>query len=157
MFPDAKKHRALLIGGGALADELRPVLNNFGYFVEHDATRLDGVRKFRDRRHSLVVVDSDVVTGNPERFFRFFQVAGGAIVLVASGKEHRPDASSRYLLWGAHDVIQLPLRPDALSFILGRTSAYHRRVLRMAFYRHVLYFGAAITPLWALLLYFFLT
>jgi hypothetical protein len=57
-------------------------------------------------------------------------------------------------LWGAHDVIHLPLRPDALSFILGRTSAYHRRVLRAAFLRNALYFGLAMSPLWALLLYF---
>ncbi|HEX2612110.1 MAG TPA: hypothetical protein VHO02_00760 [Fibrobacteria bacterium] len=156
MPPDARKNRALLIGGGALADELRPVLNNFGYLVEHDATRLEGARRYRARRHSLVVIDAGALRGAPERLFRFFRISGGdAIVLVASGRDRRADAP-RYLMWGAHDVIHTPLRPDALSFVLGLTSAYHRRVLRMAFYRHVLYFSAAIVPLWVMVLYFFL-
>jgi DNA-binding response OmpR family regulator len=156
MFPDAKKHRALLIGGGGLADELQAVLESFGYFVEHCQTRGEGVRKFRERRQALVVVDAGVMQGAPERFFRFFGMSGGgAIVLVASGKERRAD-TARYLLWGAHDVILLPLRPDALRFILGRTSAYHRRVLRGAFYRNALYFGVAVLPFWGILLYFVL-
>jgi DNA-binding response OmpR family regulator len=156
MFPDARKHRALLIGGGALADELRPLLNNFGYFVEHDITRLEGARRYRARRHSLVVVDADALRGAPDRFFRFFRTSGGgAIVLIASGWDRRAEAS-RYLRWGAHDVIHLPLRPDALSFILGRASAYHRRVLRAAFLRNAMYFGLAMSPLWALFLYFVL-
>jgi DNA-binding response OmpR family regulator len=153
MFPDARKHRALLIGGGGLSGELRAVLNGFGYFVEHCLERGEGIRKFRERRHSLIVVDADALRGQPERFFRFFSIArGGSIVLVASAKERRGDVA-RYLLWGAHDVILLPLKPDALSFILGRASAYHRRVLRAAFYRNALIFGLAVAPLWAVLLY----
>ena len=156
MFPDARKHRALLIGGGSLTDELKTVLNGFGYFVEHCLDRGEGTRRFRERRHSLVIVDADALHGQPERFFRFFAIArSGSIVLVASGKERRIDAA-RYLLWGAHDVIQLPLRADALSFILGRASAYHRRVMRAAFYRNALYFGLIMAPLWAVLIYVFL-
>lgn len=153
MFPDARKHRALLIGGGGLSGELRTVLIGFGYFVDHCSDRGEGVRKFRERRHSLIIVDADAVRGQPERFFRFFSIArGGSIVLVASSRERRGDAA-RYLLWGAHDVILLPLKPDALSFILGRASAYHRRVLRAAFYRNAMYFGLVLSPLWGVLLY----
>lgn len=156
MFPDPRKHRALLIGVGPFVGELQGVLGNFGYFVEHCFTRGEAVRRFREQRHSLVVVDAEAVRGLPERFFRFFgSASGGCIVLVASGRERRAD-TARYLLWGAHDVIQLPLRPDALSFTLGRTSAYHRSVLRAAFLRNALYFGIVVLPPWALLLYFVL-
>ncbi len=156
MSAEARKHQALLIGGVALAEQLRAILNSFGYFVEHCPSRPEGVRSFRRHRQSLVIVDAELIGGYPERFFRFFRLARGeAIVLVAS-RPGAADESSRYLLWGAHDVISVPLRPDALSFILGRASTYHRRVLRAAFYRNALYFGAAVIPLWGILLYFVL-
>jgi DNA-binding response OmpR family regulator len=154
MPADVRKHRALLIGGGAHSDQLQTILNSFGYFVEHSPTRREGIRSFRKHRQSLVIVDAESIGGYPERFFRYFRLARSeALVLVASGRNADIE-SSRYLMWGAHDVIPLPLRPDALSFILGRASAYHRRVLRAAFYRNALYFGAAMVPLWGILLYF---
>ncbi len=154
MSAEARKHQALLIGGGALADQLRAILNNFGYFVEHCPTRLEGIRSFRKHRQLLVIVDAESIGGVPARLFRFFRLARSeSIVLVASSR-NADIQSSRYLLWGAHDVIPLPLRPDALSFTLGRASIHHRRVQRSAFYRNALYFGAVVIPLWGILLYF---
>lgn len=134
-------------------EELRATLNGYGYFVEHCRTRLEGTRKFREHRQSLVIVDVDAVSGYPERLFRFFRlVRENAIVLVAAKGEQRTEAT-RYLLWGAHDVLQLPLRREALNFTLSRTSAYHRDMVRSMYLRNVLYFGLAMLPLWAVLLF----
>ena len=149
---DHKRNRALLIGRRVLDDELRSVLNGYGYVVEHSRTRLDGIRKFRAQRQSLVIVDIEAVNGFPERLFRFFRlVRENAIVLVASGPQQ--SEASRYLLWGAHDILQLPLKRDALNFTLSRTSAYHRALVRATFYRNAAWFGAAMLPLWVTLLF----
>jgi hypothetical protein len=150
--PDHKRNRALLIGRRVLDDELRAVLNGYGYIVEHSRTRLDGIKKFRAQRQSLVIIDIEAVNGFPERLFRFFRlVRENAIVLVASGPAQ--SEASRYLLWGAHDVLQLPLKRDALNFTLSRTSAYHRALVRATFLRHAAWFGAAMVPLWVTLLF----
>jgi DNA-binding response OmpR family regulator len=148
---DPKRNRALLIGRRVLDDELRMVLKGYGYMVEHSRTRDEGIRNFRSKRQALVIIDIEAVNGFPERFFRFFRmVRSNAIVLVASG----PNQSevSRFLLWGAHDVLQLPLKRDALNFTLSRTSAYHRALVRATFYRNAAWFAAAMLPLWLALL-----
>ena len=154
---DTQKHyRALIVGRKSLDEELSSILSGYGYFVEHCRTRLEGVRKFRSHKQSLVILDIEAVQGLPERLFRFFRlVRENSIVLVAADGRRQTQAS-RYLLWGAHDVLHLPLDRDALNFTLSRTSAYHRSLVRSTFLKNVLYFGAAMLPLWVILLYYVL-
>jgi DNA-binding response OmpR family regulator len=151
-----KNYRALIVGRKSLDEELSGILSGYGYFVEHCRTRLEGVRKFRSHKQSLVILDIEAVQGLPERLFRFFRlVRENSIVLVAT-ESRRQHQASRYLLWGAHDVLHLPLDRDALNFTLSRTSAYHRSLVRSTFLKNVLYFGVAVAPLWAILLYYVL-
>ena len=154
MSATAKKYRALIVGRKSLDEELSGILSGYGYFVEHCRTRLEGVRKFRSQKQSLVILDIEAIHGLPERLFRVFRlVRENSIVLVATDGRRQPQAS-RYLLWGAHDVLQLPLDRDALNFTLTRTSAYHRSLVRSTFLKNCLYFGLAMLPLWVMLLYF---
>jgi len=157
MAAPQKNYRALIIGRQSLDEELNGILSGYGYFVEHCRTRLEGVRKFRSHKQALVILDIDAVQGGlPERLFRFFRlVRENSIVLVAS-ESRRQAQASRYLLWGAHDVLDLPLDRDALNFTLSRTSAYHRSLVRSTFFKNLLYFGATMIPLWAILLYYVL-
>jgi DNA-binding NtrC family response regulator len=152
-MPVQKNYRALIIGRKSLDEELNSILSGYGYFVEHCRTRLEGTRKFRAHKQSLVILDIEAIQGFPERLFRFFRlVRENSIVLVAADARSEPRAS-RYLIWGAHDVLNLPLRRDALNFTLSRTSAYHRSLVRSTFVKNTLYFGLAMLPLWAVLLY----
>lgn len=148
-----KKIRALLIGRRVLDEDLRAILGGYGYLVEHCRTRLEGIKAFRRNRQALVIVDVDAVNGFPARFFRFFQmVREHAIVLVAADKAQEGQAA-RFMLWGAHDVVRLPLQHNDLNFTLSRTSVYHRELVRSSFYRNLFYFGVAMVPLWVLALY----
>lgn len=147
-----KRHRALLIGQRVLDDELQGALNGYGYLVEHCHTRKEGIRRFRASRHALVIMDVEAVQGFPERVFRFFRlVRENAIVLVACTPQQ--SEASRFLLWGAHDILQFPLKHEALNFTLSRTSAYHRALVKSTFYRYAAWFGLAILPLWVLVVY----
>jgi CheY-like chemotaxis protein len=148
-----RNHRALIIGRSSLHEELSEILGGYGYFVEHCRTRLEGISRFRSHKQFLVILDSEAIQGFPERLFRFFRlVRENSIVLVAVDSRAQQQAS-RYLVLGAHDVLSLPLRRDALNFTLSRASVYHRAMVRSTFYKNLLYFGVAIVPLWAVLLY----
>jgi DNA-binding response OmpR family regulator len=148
-----KKYRALIIGRKSLDEELSGILSGYGYFVDHSRNRLEGIRKFRSHKQALVILDIEAIQGFPERLFRFFRlVRENSILLVAADGKHQGRAS-RFLIWGADDVLTLPLNRDAINFTLGRTSAYHRSLVRSTFYKNLLYFGLALLPLWALFLY----
>ncbi len=149
---DQKKGRALLIGHRVADPGLQEALSGYGYRVELYATRQEGIRAFRGQKQALVIVDAEAISGFPERFFRFFQmVRDNAIVLVASKPQN--SEASRYLLWGAHDILPLPVRRDALNFTLNRASAYHRTLVRATFHRYLAWFGLAMLPLWGSVVY----
>jgi DNA-binding NtrC family response regulator len=154
MAAEAKKSRALLIGRRVLDEDLRTILSGYGYMVEHCRTRLEGVRKFREHNQALVIIDVEAIGGFPERLFRFFRrLREHSIVLVAVDKLQEQQAA-HLLLWGAHDVLRLPLYHNELNFTLSRTSVYHRDLVRGSFLRNIFYFCIAMAPLWVLVLYF---
>ena len=156
MFESPKNYRALIVGRKSLHEELSPILGGYGYFVEHCRTRLEGAYKFRSHKQSLVILDVEAIHGFPERLFRFFRLVRENSIVIVAADSRKHTQASRYLLWGAHDVLNLPLDRDALNFTLSRTSAYHRSLVRSTFLKNVLYFGAAMLPLWAILAYFWL-
>lgn len=146
-----KRHRALIVGQRDLDRDLRLVLNGYGYVVEHCDTRLQGFRLFRAGRHPLVILDVEILAGLPERTFRFFRmIRENTIVLVACERES-DTLAARCLMWGAHDVLRLPLRREALNMILTRTSTFHRELVRDTFRRQFLYFTLSMLPLWGIL------
>ena len=152
--PIPRSH-ALLVGREEVGTELRGILKGYGYIVEQCRSTLEATRLYRQKKQALVIVDADALRGFPERLFRFFRLVNPqAVVLVASASGQ--SGASRYLLWGAHDVIHLPLQREALNFTLSRTSAYHRRLVRSIFLRNLFWFGVAMLPLWLLALYLLL-
>jgi DNA-binding response OmpR family regulator len=156
MINSEKSYRALIVGRKSLHEELSVILGGYGYFVEHCRTRLEGAKKFRSHKQSLVILDVETIQGFPERLFRFFRlVRENSIVLVAAESRTQTQVS-RYLLWGAHDVLHLPLNRDALNFTLSRTSAYHRSMVRSTFLKNAFFFGMTMVPLWGILLYYVL-
>jgi DNA-binding response OmpR family regulator len=156
MAVSQKNYRALIIGRKTLDDELNSILSGYGYFVEHCRTRLEGVGKFRSHKQSLVILDIEAIQGFPERLFRFFRLVRENSIVIIAADSRRHSQASRYLLWGAHDVLHLPLDRDVLNFTLSRTSAYHRSLVRSTFLKNAVFFGLAMTPLWAILLYYVL-
>lgn len=155
---ETPRSHALLIGGDVVGTELQGILRGYGYLVEQCRSTLDATRLYRQKKQALVIVETEVLRGFPGRLFRFFRMLNPqAVVLVAAAPSRSGSTgTSRYLLWGAHDVIQLPLQRDALNFTLSRTSAYHRQLVRGIFLRNLFWFGLAVLPLWGLALYLLL-
>jgi len=145
--------RVLIIGSHRLESDLRVVLNSHGYFVEHSRSRLEGMRQFRARKQAIVILDMGIMQGFPARIFRFFhKVRASTVVLIAAGREDQP-AASRYLLSGAHDILQLPLNLETLNSTLERIFVYQRSVVRSVFIKHALFFAALTLPIWVGLIY----
>ena len=151
-----KNYRALIVGRQSLDEELSAILSGYGYFVEHCRTRREGVKKFRSHKASLVILDIETIQGFPERLFRFFRLVRESSIVLVAADGRTQTQTSRYLLWGAHDVLHLPLDRDALNFTLSRTSAYHRSLVRHTFFKNALLFGLTMLPLWGILLYYVL-
>ena len=57
-MPDSNRHRVLIISRSLdLRNELVTLLSGYGYFVEFCQSRMEGTRKFRAHKQSIVILD----------------------------------------------------------------------------------------------------
>lgn len=157
-MPDSSRHRVLVISRSRnLRNELVTLLSGYGYFVEFCQSRMEGVRKFRAHKQSIVILDLPVLRTVPQRLFRYIRtIRKNAIVLIAANRKEEAEAVQRLDL-GAYDILHLPLQTDFLKLTLARAMEHHRLMVENIFVKNVIFFGLLIMPLWALVAYLLIT
>lgn len=151
---DNNRHRVLVISRSPdLRNELVTLLSGYGYFVEFCQNRMEGVRKFRAHKQSIVILDVPVLRNGPKRLFDYFRtIRRNTIVLIAANRKDEVEAVQKLDL-GAYDVLNLPLKTDILKLTLKRALEHHRLMLENLFVKNVLFFSLLMLPLWAYLAY----
>lgn len=156
-MPDVNRHRVLVISRSAeLRNELVTLLSGYGYFVEFCSSRMEGVRKFRAHKQSILILDVPVLRSVPHRLFRFIRmIRRNAIVLIAANRKEEAEAVQRLDL-GAYDILHLPLKTDFLKLTLARAIEHHRLMVENIFVKNVVFFSLVMLPIWALFAYLML-
>lgn len=151
---DANRHRVLVISGNTeVSNELITLLSGYGYFVEYCQSRMEGMRKFRAHKQSIVILDINVLRIFPRRLFQFIQrIRKNTIVLIAATKQAEAEALEKVSL-GAYDVLNLPLKTEFLKLTLSRALTHHRLSLENLFVKNFIFFGLLMLPIWMLLAY----
>lgn len=150
-MPETNRHRVLVISRSAeLRNELVTLLSGYGYFVEFCGSRMEGVRKFRAHKQSILILDVPVLRSVPQRLFRFIRmIRRNAIVLIAANRKEEAEAVHRMDL-GAYDILSLPLKTDFLKLTLARAIEHHQLMVENIFVKNVVFFGLLMLPVWAL-------
>ena len=134
--------------------ELVTLLSGYGYFVEEGENRQRGVRKFREHKQPIVILDIPMLRMFPKRLFSFFnKVRKNTIVLVAAHKREEDVAFRHLRNLGAYDVLNLPLSTEFLKSTLNRAFTYHRMMIEGVFIKNAVFFGLLMLPIWAALAY----
>lgn len=156
-MPDNSRHRVLVVSRSVeLRNELVTLLSGYGYFVEFCHSRMEGMRKFRAHKQSIVILDMAVLRNFPHRLFRFIRmIRKNTIVLIAAHRKEEAEAVQRLDL-GAYDILHLPLKMDFLKLTLTRALAHHRIIVENLFVKNVMFFGLLMLPIWALLAFLLL-
>jgi DNA-binding NtrC family response regulator len=156
-MPENNRHRVLVISRSSdLRNELVTLLSGYGYFVEFCHSRMEGIRKFRSHKQSIVILDVPVLRTFPERIFRLIHmVRRNTIVLIAAHKKEEGEAF-RQLGLGAYDILNLPLKTDFLKLTLSRALEHHRLMLENIFVKNVVFFSVLMLPIWGVLAYLML-
>lgn len=153
-MPELNRQRVLVISGNAeVRNELVTLLSGYGYFVEYCQSRMEGVKKFRAHKQSIVILDVPVLRTFPKRLFRLIQkVRKNTIVLIAAEKHDEAEAFDKVGL-GVYDVLNLPLKTDFLKLTLNRALSHQRLTLENLFVKNFVFFGLLMFPIWAVLAY----
>lgn len=101
-------------------NDLVTLLTGYGYYVDYVRTRTEGVVKFKNYKHSVVILDFNSYISNGKRLFDILKAyKRNPVVCVTATKDEEP-LTYKYLQEGVYDIIQLPLKVEYLDFVLNR-------------------------------------
>ncbi|MFC1586167.1 hypothetical protein ACFL5V_11510 [Fibrobacterota bacterium] len=148
------RHRVLVISKRQdLCDDLATLISGYGYFVDRCQDRLEGIKRFRAYKQSIIIIDVPSLRRFSKRIFSLIRmIQHNAIILVAAYKpENR--LALEHLKLGAYDILNLPLKTEFLINTLNRAQSHHKMILENLFVKNILFFGLLMMPLWLLTAY----
>ena len=150
------KHRTRLLiicKNDELRNDLVTLLSGYGYFVDYASDRRDGLRRFGEYKHAIVIVDVPTLPRVPRHFFTSFRIFTRNPIILIAAHENEMTRVYPYLRRDVYDVVQLPLNMGYLDFILKRLVAHHQQVNRHEFVTMTFLILFLIAPIWIVLLH----
>lgn len=128
-------------------NDLVTLLTGYGYYVDYVVSRTQAVSKFKNYKHSVVILDFKSYISNGKRFFDVLQAyKKNPVVCVTADKDEEP-LTYKYLQQGLYDIIQLPLKVDYLDFVLRRLIDNSALTVRYEFLKLLIMILFFATPL----------
>jgi DNA-binding NtrC family response regulator len=151
-----RQHRTRLLvisKDDTLRNNLVTLLTGYGYFVDYVENRHDGLRKFRENKHAIAIVDVHTLPRLPERFFKAFRIfKRNPIIIIAATEEEMPRVYP-YLCREVYDILQLPFKMEYLDFVFKRLVDHHFIMKSNEFLKTLFLMLCLIAPIWLALFY----
>jgi len=151
---DKARTRLLVISRDAkVCSDLVILLTGYGYFVDYVQNREDGIERFRQHKHAVVIMDVPALPQFPEEVFRAFYVYRRNPIILIAAHRHEQERMVPYLDKGVFDIIELPLKIEFLHFRLRRLVAHSELQSRKEFLQTLVAMGLILLPVWFLVVY----
>ncbi len=153
---DFRKHRTRLLvisKDGRLRNDLVTLLTGYGYFVDYVDSRIGGLRKFRETKHAIVIIDVPTLPREPSHFFRSFRVYSRNPIFLIAAKDEEMIKVEPYLKKEVYDIVNIPLKMVYLNFSLKRLVDHMERMRSNEFLKTAIILAALATPIWLVLMY----
>jgi len=133
------KNRPRILIASPIAEELQQMTTQcsaMGYYVDYFSNLKDSIRKFRHYRHTIVLLDEQLIPASAKRMLEtFYRLQQNCMILVVA----KPGSSAWDLcLQGSvHDIITKPLDAENLHLrcnVADRVSNQKARSLRRNYF-----------------------
>ena len=155
-FSEKNRPRLLIISKDkSVRNDLIILLSGCGYFVDYVETRSEGIAKFRNYKHVIVILDVQALPRHPQRMFNLFRIyKKNPIILIAAHRDEE-DQVYPFMKLGIFDILPLPFKVDYLYFVLKRLVEHSRLTAQNAFIKLCLLMILITWPIWAIAIWFF--
>lgn len=138
-----------------IRNELVLLLTSYGYYVDYEETRSQGIAKFRQHKHMIVIFDAEILPKFPRRMFRVFTYFQRHPMILIAAEKKDESKVFQYLQLGAYDIIDVPLNMDYLSIVFRRMVSYNQLESKHEFIKLLVALTILSLPLWGVFAYIF--
>jgi DNA-binding response OmpR family regulator len=130
------------------------LLSGCGYYVDYVENRSEGIEKFRNFKHAVIILDVQAIPRSPHRLLRLFsQFKKNPIILVLAEKKDE-EKLYPFMHLGVFDVVSLPLNLDYLYFVLKRLITFSKLSAKAEFSKFFIGSIMFSIPIWLFALWY---
>lgn len=154
-FAEKNMSRLLIISKDpAVRNDMIILLSGCGYFVDYVETRSEGITKFRNFKHAVVILDVHALPRSPHRMLRLFRMyKKNPIILIVAEKSDETKLFP-YMQLGIFDIVTLPFHVDYLYFVLKRLIEHSKLTAQNEFSKILIMMFLFTMPIWLIAIWF---
>jgi two-component system, OmpR family, response regulator ResD len=154
-YADRNRSRLLIISKDPkVRNDLIVLLSGCGYFVDYVENRSEGIEKFRNFKHAVVIFDLHALPRSPQRTLNLFRLYKKHPILLIVAQKDEESRLYPYMQLGIFDIVTLPFQVDHLYFILQRLIQHSKSTAQKEFVRLFLLTVLMTVPIWGIAIWF---
>jgi two-component system response regulator ResD len=148
-FAERNRPRLLIISKDPqVRSDLVVLLSGCGYYVDYVEDRAEGIAKFKNFKHAVVIFDVHALPSSPHRLLKLFSMYKKNPILLIVAQKEEESRLYPYMQLGIFDIVTLPFHVDYLYFVLKRLIQHSRLTAQNEFVRLLLFTILFTLPIW---------
>jgi two-component system response regulator ResD len=154
-FAERNRSRLLIISKDpAVRNDMVMLLSGCGYFVDYVESRSEGLARYRNFKHAVVILDVHALPRSPQRLLNLFQMYKKNPIILIVAEKNDEARLYPYMQLGIFDIVQLPFNVDYLYFVLKRLMEHSRLTASSEFSKLFLLMIFLTLPIWWIAIWF---
>lgn len=154
-FAERNRSRLLIISRDrAVRNDMIMLLSGCGYFVDYVETRTEGIAKYRNFKHAVVILDVHALPRSPQRLLKLFQMYKKNPIILIVAEKNDEERLYPYMQMGIFDIVTLPFHVDYLYFVLRRLIDHSKLTASNEFAKLLLLMIIVTLPIWGVAIWF---
>ncbi|KMQ52065.1 hypothetical protein CHISP_1054 [Chitinispirillum alkaliphilum] len=152
---NVSKPRCIIVAKDlSLRYTLNALLPELGYNVDIATSRIDAMRLFMTHRHSLFLIEADLLPRYPHRLIQFFKMAHRTPGVLIFSNGTREVTAYSYIDDGIYEIVDIPYKIEDLIITIKRTADYMKMKSKNLFLRDLLLHAGLAMPVLFLLAHY---
>jgi two-component system, OmpR family, response regulator ResD len=154
-FAERNRSRLLIISKDpTIRNDMIMLLTGCGYFVDYVENRSEGIAKFRNFKHAVVILDVHALPRSPQHLLELFRMYKKNPIILIVAEKNDEARLYPYMQFGIFDIVTVPFQVDYLYFVLRRLIDHSRLTASNEFTKLLLLMIIVTLPIWWVAIWF---
>ncbi len=148
VFEKARTRLLVIAQDLTVRENLVTLLTGYGYYVDYEQDREQGLKSFMKYRQAVVIIDLPSLPSDPEEIMRLFMMHKKNPIIILAVETKDEKHVFKYLKNGVYDVLYLPLTMNYVEVVLKRLVTHSELLAHNEFIQTLVTLTLLVMPVW---------
>lgn len=148
VFERARTRLLVIAQDLKVRENLVTLLTGYGYYVDYEQDREQGLKSFIKYRQAVVIIDLPSLPPDPEDMMALFELHKKNPIIIVAVETKDEKHVFKYLKKGVYDVLHLPLTINYVEVVLKRLVTHSELLAYNEFIQTLVFLMVLVMPAW---------